>query len=203
MTDLEQDRVKRSRVVVSTPTDRREVVEEVDRVPVQSGISGGMVAALVIGAVALVTIFFLFLMNRQDTSALQAAATKPNPTPQMTIVQQPTPQQAPQPPVIIQAPVQGPVQAPPSSASAESGASQQPPVPDDLTIQTMIDEKISKDRDLTGVSANVLDGQVTLEGMVDTPEMKHRAEALVRQVKGVKKITNQINVTNGNGLNPH
>src|SRR3954469_21228148 len=100
----DEQQQRRSRVVVETPAARREVVEtQVARVPDRRGMSGGAVAALVIGAVALVTILFLFLMNRQDeTNANVRVATAPTPVQQPVIVQQPA--AAPQQPVIIQQP---------------------------------------------------------------------------------------------------
>ena len=97
-----EEQQHKSRVVVETPNARREVVRsETARVPERSGVSTGMVAALVIAAVALVTILFLFLMNNRDDTAntnARVAAQQPTPVPQTTIIQQPAPVQPPQPP---------------------------------------------------------------------------------------------------------
>ncbi|MBV9210187.1 MAG: hypothetical protein JOZ52_06135, partial [Acidobacteria bacterium] len=58
----DEQQQRRSRVVVETPAGRseREVVHT-ERVPERQGMSTGAVAALVVGAVALVTIIFLFV----------------------------------------------------------------------------------------------------------------------------------------------
>src|SRR5262245_2175936 len=99
----EEPEAKKSRVVVETPTARREMVEsEAVRVPERRGISGGTVGVIVVLAVALVTILVLLLMNQRNNANMNAdvAAQQPAPVPQTTIIEQPAPQQ--QPPVIIQ-----------------------------------------------------------------------------------------------------
>src|SRR5437870_6174739 len=63
----EEEEARRSRVVVNTPTSQREVVRsEAVRHPERQGISGGVLAAIVVGVVALAAIAVLFLMNRQQ-----------------------------------------------------------------------------------------------------------------------------------------
>lgn len=203
---------KRSRIVVETPHARREVSRvETARVPERNGISAGVVAALVIGAVALVTIIFLFLMNRQDEAAnvnARAATVQPSPIPQTTIIQQPAPQQQQPPPtVIVQQPAVPPSQPiviPPSTSSSSStttteSAPAKPSGPDDTTIQSYVDKKLSDSPTFTnlGITAIVLDGKVTLTGTVDTPELKRQAETLVKSVRGVRSVDNQIAVTGG------
>src|SRR4051812_32037284 len=104
----DEEQHKRSRVVIETPTARREVVQTVTaRAPERRGVSTGVVAALVIGSVALVTILFLFILNRQSSETTvnanvrSAATTQPTPSQQPIIIQQqPTP--VPQQPIIIQ-----------------------------------------------------------------------------------------------------
>src|SRR5947208_3858246 len=104
----DEEQHKRSRVVIETPAARREVVQTTTaRVPERRGVSTGVVAALVIGSVALVTILFLFILNRQNTdttvNANVRSATAPTPSQQPVIIQQqPTP--LPQQPIIIQQP---------------------------------------------------------------------------------------------------
>ncbi len=71
----EDQEQKRSRVVVDTPNSRREYVSsESSRVPDRSGFSGGTVAAIVVGIVALVTIAFLVVYDRQTTDEASANA---------------------------------------------------------------------------------------------------------------------------------
>lgn len=199
----DEQQQRKSRVVVETPSARREVVEtQVSRVPERRGMSGGAVAALVIGAVALVTILFLFLMNRQDElNANTRVQTAPTPIQQQpVIVQQPTTQQ---PPVIVQQPA-APASAapiiitpPPTSTSSSTTTTTAPSGTDDASVQSSVDKKLSDDTTLgsLGILATVIDGKVTLTGSVNSEDLKTRAERLVKAVKGVKRVDNQITVT--------
>lgn len=193
----DDEQTRKSRVVVETPNARREVVRtETARGPERSGISSGVVAALVIAAVALVTILFLFLMNRQteDTTNANIALTaqQPTPLPQQTIVQQPAPQQ---PPIIIQqpAPATQPapiIVSPPGGGTARNGV-------DDSTIQSNIEKRFSDDPAFSslGLSAMVIDGKVTLTGTVKTQALKNQVERMVKGVRGVRDVDNQILVS--------
>jgi len=201
----DEQQQRKSRVVVETPAARREVVEtQVTRVPERRGMSGGAVAALVIGAVALVTILFLFLMNRQDEMNANnvRVATAPTPLQQQppVIVQQPTTQQ---PPVIVQQPAAPTTAAPiivtpPSTTTSSSTTTTTAPSgTDDASVQLSVDKKLSDDTTLgsLGILATVIDGKVTLTGSVNSEDLKTRAERLVKAVKGVKRVDNQITVT--------
>ena len=183
---------ERRRVVVETPNERREVVHsEQVRHPQSSGVSGATLAAVVIAVIALAAVMILFVLNRQDTMNNNAAAQQP---PQ-TIIQQPA--QQPQPPIVVQepAPATQPapviVNNPPPAGGSTSGR-----VSDDSTIQTRIDKKLSDDPSLAslGITAVVLNGKVTLTGLVKTESQKAQVERTVRSVKGVKSIDNQISV---------
>ena len=183
---------ERRRVVVETPNERREVVHsEQVRHPQSSGVSGATLAAVVIAVIALAAVMILFVLNRQDTMNNNATAQQP---PQ-TIIQQPA--QQPQPPIVVQepAPATQPapviVNNPPPAGGSTSGR-----VSDDSTIQTGIDKKLSDDPSLAslGITAVVLNGKVTLTGLVKTESQKAQVERNVRSVKGVKSIDNQISV---------
>ena len=185
------DEQQRSRVVINTPTSQREVVRtETTRVPVREGISTGAVAAIVVGAVALVTILFLFLMkNQQDTVNNNTPVTAAQPQQQPIIIQQPAP--AAQQPIVVQQPgTTQPVivQQPPAETTATLNGT------DDASIQSNIDRKMSEDTTLAslGVSALVSDGRVTLTGTVGSEAMKSRVERVVNNVKGVRGVENQI-----------
>src|SRR5437588_2971385 len=93
-----QEEVERRRTVVETPNSKREVVHsEAVRYPERSGVSGGALAAIVVGVIALAAIAIIFVMNRQqDTTNANVASQTPT-----TIVEQPAQQPAPatQPPV--------------------------------------------------------------------------------------------------------
>jgi hypothetical protein len=196
----DEQQQRRSRVVVETPAGRseREVVHT-ERVPERQGFSTGAVAALVVGAVALVTIIFLFVMRGQQDTANDnirinaqqpATATQPQ---QPVIVQQPAPAQ--QQPIVVQQPATtqpAPVIVTPPATSDSSAT--KPSGTDDSTIQSQIDKKIADDTTIAalGVTAVVVDGKVTLMGTVDSDALKSRVARLVNSVKGVKNVDNKI-----------
>ena len=189
----DDEQAKRSRVVVETPTSRREVTQTEAVRNDRGGISGATVGVIVVVAIALITIVVLFLMNGQQTDTVNAnLAEQQQPAQQPVIVQQ-QPQQ--QPPVIIQQPApvanQPPViinQPAPSGGTAPVNTSNDGPV------QTAIDKKISEDPTLSslGITATVLDGKVTLTGTVKSEALKSQLDKTIRAIKGVKQVDNQI-----------
>ena len=189
----DEEQAKRSRVVVETPTERREVVHS-QSVRDNSGISAGMVGVLVVVAIALITMLVLFWMSSQQTTDnANLAATQPT-----TVVQQPAPVQ--QPPVIVQQPAPA-TQPAPIIVTPPAGGSTGSTVPTesvnmDSTIQAAVDKKLSDDPDVStlGITASVIDGKVTLLGTVKTEALKSQVARLVKQVKGVKSVDNQISV---------
>jgi osmotically-inducible protein OsmY len=66
----------------------------------------------------------------------------------------------------------------------------------DSTIQAAVDKKLSDDPEIStlGITATVLNGKVMLIGTVKTEELKTRIERMVKQIKGVKDVDNQISV---------
>jgi hypothetical protein len=203
----DEEEQRRSRVVMETPTARREVVQtQTTRVPEKTGYSTGVVAAVALTAIAATAILFLFLTNREDeptNTNVRVATTAPTPIPT-----QPTPiiiQQAPpvttQPaPVIITQPptttTVPPTTAPPTVTTAPSGS-------DDVSAQAKVSEKFQDDADLstTDVIATVINGKATLTGRVKTQDLKRRAERLALSVKGVRTVDNQI-IVQGSGTLP-
>jgi len=177
------------RIVVETPTTRREVEQTEAVRHSDGGISGAALAAIVVGVIALAAILILFMMNQQQATNDNLAAQQPT-----TIVQQPAQQQ---PPVIVQQPATT-TQAPPviinnpAPASGSGGASAN----DDANVQAAVDKKLSDDPTLSslGITATVIDGKVTLTGMVKSEALKARVEREVRAVKGVRTVDNQISV---------
>ncbi len=186
----EEQEARRSRVVVETPTSRREVTQtEAVRNP-EPGLSGPAVGAIVVLAVALVTILVLFLMSGQtDTANDNLVVTEQAPP----VIQQP----AQQPPVIIQqappAPQQAQIVINPPAPSGGSTSS----VSDDMAIQAAIDKKIAGDPTLStlGITVSVLNGKATIIGTVNSDALKAQIERMVRDVSGVKEIDNQIIVS--------
>jgi len=158
----DEEQARRSRVVVETPNERREVVHSQSvRTPDNSGISAGMIGVLVVVAIALITMLVLFWMSSQQaTDNANLAAQQPT-----TVVQQPA---APvqQPPVIIQQPAPATTQPAPIVVTPPAGGSTVPTEPAnmDSTIQAAVDKKISNDSEISqlGITASVLNGKVML-----------------------------------------
>ena len=187
----DDEQARRSRVVVETPTARREVTHTEAVRNDRGGISGATVGVIVVVAIALITIVVLFLMNGPtDTTNANLAETQPATQQPPVIVQQPAPQQ--QPPVIIQQPAPA-GQAPVIIQQAPAGGTA-PPVSQDGSIQAAIDKKLADDPTLSslGIIATVLDGKVTITGTVKSEGLKSQVERAIRSISGVKQVDNQI-----------
>ena len=191
----DEEEARRSRVVVETPNERREVVHT-QSVRDNSGVSAGMVGVLVVVAIALITMLVLFWMSNQqaaDNANMTAQQQQP------TVIQQPAPAQ--QPPVIIQQPAAPTTQpapiivTPPAGGSTGSGTTES--VNMDSTIQTAIDKRLTDDPAFStlGITASVINGKVMLIGTVKTEAVKADVEKMVKQIKGVKEVDNQIIVS--------
>lgn len=195
----EEREAEHRRIVVDTPAGRREEIHSESRqYPERSGVSGAALTAIVVGVIALAAIIILFVMNQKQNSLNDnATAQQQQQQPPQTIIQQP----AQQAPVIVQQPAapatQPPViiNQPATSGGATSGTTTS--VPDDSSVQTAVDKKLTDDPSLSAlaITATVSNGKVTLIGMVHREAEKSAVERAVRQVKGVKSIDNQISVS--------
>ena len=200
----DEEQQKRSRVVVETPTARREeVYTRTTRVPERDGHSTGVIATVALVAIAATALIMFFLMQNRDDATntnVSVATTAPTPlpaapTPQAPIIVTAPPTQ--QPPVIVSAPPTttqpAPVivapPAPAAPAPTSSGV-------DDSTIESKIDKAFADDPDLStaGLTVTVISGKATLIGAVKTPDLKARAERLANSVRGVKAVDNKIMV---------
>lgn len=67
---------------------------------------------------------------------------------------------------------------------------------DDATITASVKSKLvaEKAANLTRVNVDTNNGVVSLTGVVETPEQKTRAENLAREVSGVRRVTNNLQV---------
>ena len=189
----DEEQARRSRVVVETPNERREVVHT-QSVRDNSGISAGMVGVLVVVAIALITMLVLFWMSSQPATDNANLAAQQPPT---TVVQQPAPVQ--QPPVIVQQPAPVTTQPAPiivTPPAPAGGTTATDNMNMDSTIQAAIDKKLSDDPAISqlGITASVVNGKVMLIGTVKTDALKTQIERMVKQVKGVKEVDNQISV---------
>jgi hypothetical protein len=185
----DEEQARRSRVVVETPNERREVVSSQSvRTPDNSGISAGMVGVLVVVAIALITMLVLFWMSSQPTTDNSNMTAQ-----QPVVVEQPAPAQ--QPPVIIQQPAPA-TQPAPIIVTPPAGGTATESVNIDSTIQAAIDKRLMDDPEFStlGITASVLNGKVMLLGTVKTEALKSQIERAVKQIKGVKEVDNQISV---------
>jgi osmotically-inducible protein OsmY len=68
--------------------------------------------------------------------------------------------------------------------------------PEDDKIYDAVRMKIAADRDVGGnaVEVEVKDGAVVLKGKVQKESQRTKVERLVKKVKGVKTVTNQLTV---------
>ena len=190
----DDEQAKRSRVVVETPTARREVTHTESVRNDRGGISGATVGVIVVVAIALITVVVLFLMNGQPTDTVNDnLAAQQQPAQQPVIVQQPAAQQ---PPVIIQQPAAPAANQPPIiiNQPAPSGGTAPASTSDDGAVQAAVDKRISDDPSLSslGVTATVLDGKVTLIGTVKSEALKAQVDKAIRAIKGVKQVDNQL-----------
>lgn len=188
----DEEQAKRRRVVVETPSERREVVHSQSvRTPDNSGISAGMVGVLVVVAIALITMLVLFWLSTQPAPENSNLAAQ-----QPMVVEQPAPVQ--QPPVIIQQPAPATQPAPIVVTPPAGGATTMPAesVNIDSTLQAAIDKLLMDDPEFStlGITASVLNAKVTLLGTVKTETLKGQIERAVKQIKGVKEVDNQISV---------
>src|SRR5215470_6119975 len=153
----DEEQAKRSRVVVETPNERREVVHT-QSVRDNSGISAGMVGVLVVVAIALITMLVLFWMSSQQATDNANMAAQQPPT---TVVQQPAPVQ--QPPVIVQQPAPATTQPAPiivNPPAPAGGSTATDNMNMDSTVQAAVDKKLSDDPEISqlGITASVVNG---------------------------------------------
>jgi hyperosmotically inducible protein len=175
-------------VVVNSPGQRSEVLtERTERSPRESRLSPGTIAITAILAITAIAAILYIVSNRNANESanrnanLDVASQAPPPT---TIVQQP----AQQAPVIIQQPAQ---QAPViiQQPSLRDNAS------DDANMQEVATKRLGEETDMNAVSITVTDSQAVLTGTVYSAATKAKAEQIVKGVRGVKSVDNQIVVS--------
>ena len=175
-------------VVVNTPTQRSELAtERTRRGPRESGASTGTIAIIAILAFTAIAAVFYIVSNRNanelaNRNANLEVASQAPPT---TIVQQPAPAQ--QAPVIIQQPA--PVQPAPviiQQPNPRDSAS------DDANMQEVATKRLNDELDMTAVSITISEARAVLTGSVNSANTKAKAERIVKAVRGVKSVDNQI-----------
>jgi hypothetical protein len=178
--------------VVNSPNQRSEVLSErTERGPRESRSSTGTIAIVAILAIAAIAVVLYLVSNRNanESANRNANLEVANQAPPTTIVQQP----AQQAPVIIQQPAQ---QAPviiqqPAQPSQRENTSAN----DDANMQDIATKRLAEDLNMAGVVMTITDARVVLTGTVDSAATKAKAEQVVKGVRGVKSVDNQIVVS--------
>lgn len=189
--DSNEERIQKH-VVVNSPGQRSEVLTERTQTgPRESRLSAGTIAIIAVLAIAAIGVVLYIVVNRNANEAanrnanLEAAGQAP-PT---TIVQQP----AQQPPVIIQQPAQ---QAPvivqqPAQQQERANTSAN----DDANMQDLATKRLAEELNMAGVVTTVTDARAILTGTVNSAASKAKAEQIVKAIRGVKSVDNQIVVS--------
>jgi BON domain len=195
----DEEQHRRSRVVVETPTERREVVQhQVYRTPERRGFSTGMVAAVALAAIAITSIIFLFIMTKGDddtsVSANVRVSAQTTPVAQQPVMAPQSPvAQTPAPITTIVVPQTVPMDSvPPPTTGALPPTTTAPPTmgTEDMTAESKIRKAFGDDESLknAGLSVIVAGGRALLSGSVGSQEAKERAVELARKVAGVKDV---------------
>jgi len=183
------DYVEKRRIVQAVPIRSDRVVESYHHDAVvnePSGMSGGVVAALVLSSIALAVLITLLIMTNQQRSTDEQLAQERARAAEAQ--QQPPQQQQPSVVVVPQSPTTaGPAQAPASEPSA-AGA------PTNTEIEIDVRSRLLDDQELKALPIEVKasGGVVTLGGDVPNEKLKLQAERLAGKVKGVRSVINNI-----------
>lgn len=192
------ERFEQQYVVTNNPTEPNAVVtKSVQEGPREVGLSPATIVVIALLALlALGTVFYVVNNRNQNEEANRQAAleaSRVQAEAQARTAQQAAPAQ--QPPVVIQqqpAPSQAPViiQQQPPATSGETKSTI-----DDNTMQELASKRLSDETDLSSVTVTVLDGKAHLSGSVDNADLKKKAERVVKAVRGVKSVENDITIS--------
>jgi BON domain len=193
-------RTEKKLEVVDTPGQRREVVTERTVLgpdntvlgPDNKGLSNATIAVIAVVAIALLGVIVLFVTNNDENelanrNANLAAAASPQQPP--IIVQQPLPQA----PIIIQQPAPA-QQAPVIFEQPAPSLRQNTSANDDANMQDIATKRLVDEPTTAGVLITINDARAVLTGTVSSPAAKVKAEQLVKSIRGVKSVDNQIEV---------
>lgn len=182
------ERIEQKRVVLDSPGERREVITETTRAgPETFTLTPGALGVIAILVAIVIGIAIYVVSNRNENEAANRAAASQVSKEQVppTVIQQPAAVPAP---IIIQQP------APAQSAPV---IIQQPAQPggaiiDDATLQELATQRLADEPGLASVSAVIHEGRAVLSGIVNSAASKAKAEQLVKAVRGVKSVDNQL-----------
>jgi hypothetical protein len=172
----------KTRVVITTSGEHARRVISPRRTS-KRGPREWMLALVVIAAAAFATFLALFLTSRPYDP--MNSTVQPQQSVPLGQLQQATPTPSPS---------QSPTAKPSASVPQEPSAETATPPPDDAAIQQEIEQSLHSDAVLSDldISTIVESGRVTIVGSVRSAELKQRVARVVRGVKGVASIDNQL-----------
>jgi hyperosmotically inducible protein len=179
-------------VVVNSPGQRSEVLtERTERGPRESRSSAGTIAIVAVLAIAAIAVilYIVSIRNANESANRNANLDAASQAPPTTVVQQP----AQQAPVIIQQPAQqAPViiQQPAQTSQRENTSANE-----DANMQDIAAKRLAEDLNMAGVVMTITDARAVLTGTVNSAATKAKAEQIVKAVRGVKSVDNQIVVS--------
>jgi hypothetical protein len=178
-------RTSRSRIVVDT--SQRHQRRSAPRRPASR--SELWIAISVVIASALATFFALFITSRPYDPATASLA------PQQTVPSAPAFTPSPKPSPSSSATPQNKPSTEPTTPTPGGETSNAPP--DDASIQAHIDATLAADPALSklDVSTLVENGKVTIVGAVRSTDLKQKVERVIRAIKGVTNVDNQLVVS--------
>lgn len=190
------ERFEQQYVVSSDPAEPNAIVtKNVQEGPREVGLSPATILVIVILAIlALGTVFYVVNNKNQNEEANRQAALEASrlQAEAQARAQQSAPVQ--QPPVVIQQPA--PSQAPPVIIQQPAASSNETKNSlDDATMQELASSRLKDEGTLSTVTVTVLDGKAHLMGTVDSSDLKTKAERIVKAVRGVKSVENDITVS--------
>ncbi len=186
------ERIEQQRIVTDSPGERREVITESTQVgragPQEFKLSAGTIGLIAVLAVVVIGIAVYVVNNKNENEAANRETASQMSREQVppTVIQQP----AVVPPVIIQQPAQS---APviiqqPAQPSGDA-------LMDDAALQRLATSWLADEPSLSAVTATVSAGRVVLSGTVNSAASKAKAEQVVKAVRGVKSVDNQLVVS--------
>jgi len=190
--DPNEEKVQKH-VLVNTPGRHSEVLTERTQTRPESRSSTGTIAIVAILAIAAIAVVLYLVSNRNANESANrnanlevASQTNAHDAPATTIVQQP----AQQAPVIIQQPASGQV-----APVIIQQPNQRDSASDDANMQEVATKRLNDEPYMSGVVMTVTDARAVLTGTVNSVATKARAERIVKAVRGMKSVDNQIVVS--------
>ncbi len=196
------ERYEQQYVVSNNPSEPNEIVTTtVQQGPREVGLSTSTILVIaVLAIVAIGTVLYVVNSRNENEAANREAALEASKMQadaqtraQQAAAQQAAAQQS-QPPVIIQQPAAS--QAPPVIIQQPAiSTTESKNTIDDATMQELALKRLTDETDLATVTVTVLDSKARLMGTVDSTELKMKAERVVKAVRGIKSVENNITVS--------